>query len=313
MNTSEPLRRYVGQTDPPIDDVISVDGTAQDISAATKKFWLRALGGTTLTVNGATATHTTDGTDGGIRYTLQASDVDTAGLYLGWWTVDGLVKGEFLMEIREHGPSAGALVELAEVRLAIGIPDSDTSQDARILELIATASREIQDEVDRELYPVGTATRRRGALNRIVSLSPWDLLSATTVTLDPDGDAQTLVANTDYKLTPIGGSDILGTYTELVLDSSLSLNSLDCVTRFGRIEVQIAGTWGPAAVPRAAKEATITTVRAWLRRDAGQYAGFDTDPAGGGPVEPGGFYGIPPAARNQLRPLYRFPKGHGFA
>lgn len=312
--SAEPIVHYVGDRNPSLEDTITVDGGAFDLSGSTVVFKMRALSSSTLKVNAAAVV--TGAAAGEVRYDWAALDVDTAGLFLGWWevTTSGKIaaKREFLLEFRAHALPTANLVELAEVRLAMGVDDTDRSQDARILRLIADASTMIAAEVQRELLPAEDATRRRSSRTGVIDLVPFDLRSATTVTLDPDGGAQVLVAGDDFKLLPIGGSSILGTYTSLVLDSAIGVDALDSVVRFGEVEVAILGDWGPTSVPLAAREACITTVRSWLRRDVAALASYDDDPGHGG-FAPSQAFGLPPAARNMLRPLYRYGRGIGFA
>lgn len=309
--SAEPIVHYVGSRNPSLSDRITVDGAAFDLSSSTVAFSMRPIGSSTPRVNAAAAV-VVNAANGDVRYDWQAADVVApGGLFLAWWdvTTSGKTqtKGEFLLELREHALGTGSLVELAEVRLAMGLPDSDRSLDARILEAIASASGMIGDEVQRDLFPIASATRRRSSRTHVVDLAPFDLRTVSSVTLDPDGAATVLAAG-DYMLAPAGGSDVLGTYTELLLDPALALDSLDGVQKFGEVVVEVAGAWGPAAIPRIAREACITTVRSWLRRDVASYAGYE-DGEGGATVAPIGTYGLPPAARNQLRPLYRFRGG----
>lgn len=303
-----PLLFHVGNRLPKITETITSGGSPVDLTGATVRFKMRPVGSSTLKVDAA-ATVTTPAA-GAVEYAWASADVDTAGLFLAWWEVTSSSKtqdlNEALVEFRAHAQSATSLVELAEVRLALELDETDLDKDAEILELLEAASQAIALEVDRELLPTASATRRVASVDRYVDLSPYDLRTATTIVLDPDGAALTLVAGQDYKLLPVGGSRVGGTYLALELDRGLVLDSLEGSYRFGVVELSIAGAWGMAAVPEVVKAATIATVRSWLRRDVSTYAGYVEDTSGPVPAAP--TYGIPAAARNLLRAVYRYGK-----
>lgn len=302
---SEPRVQYVGEQNPSITDTITSGGIPQDISSATsKKFKMRAVGSPTLKVN-ANASFVNTGTDGQLRYDWQAADIDTAGFFLGWWeiTIGGKVqsKPEFLLEFRAHGPTAGWLVELPEVRQAAQLKEIVDEWDDRIIQLIPTVTERIQTEVERELVPTTGATRTRQAHGHRVDFSPYDLRTATSVVLDPNGSPKTLVANQDYRLLP-SGRDRWGVYTELQISEYIVLDV--AALRFGVVEVQVTGDWGFAAVPQIAKEACFNTIRAWISTGASRGSYVDPDVPGGAP-DPALFYSLPPSVRNTLLPLYR--------
>lgn len=168
---------------------------------------------------------------------------------------------------------AADLCVLADVRKVLELPTADTSRNTLISELITHASGVIMGELEREFVTAGTnpqtrtfevnweARTRRGTM--IVDLAPYDLQTAATVTLNPEGTGTVLAAGTDYALAPVLKPD--GVYTSLRLSRYLvSISQL--VTRFGYGQVSIAGTWGWAAVPADVKDTCAHVVAAWLDR-----------------------------------------------
>ena len=175
------------------------------------------------------------------------------------------------------------------------------SRDLAIQDLITTASQVILDWTGRELAPATTApaTRTFQARSRRVLMLPAgnDLRSATTVRIDTDtASPQTLVAGTDYSLQPV--------YSPWGVYSWLEIPTLTFSGDAGRV-VEIAGQWGFATIPHAAKQACITTVRAWLTRTAG--IAFEDDTPMAPQPGPPNIYWLPASARHLLAPLRRRP------
>ncbi|MBM4418811.1 MAG: hypothetical protein FJ033_10935 [Chloroflexi bacterium] len=305
--SSTPLLWGVGDRLPKIQTTLTSAGVAVDLTGMTVAFKMRAIGSSVLKVNAAATIDVA--ASGQVSYSWASADVDTAGLYLAWWEVTSSGKvqsiNETIIEIRAHAPATATLAELAEVRLALETDESDLAMDARILRALEVASELIPAEIERELVAVTDATRSRGIQGPWVDLCPWDLRTATTVTLDPGGDNRLLIAGQDYQLLPVGGSKIGGTYTDLMLSDYIVLDANSTFSKFGEVDLSIQGDWGFAAVPKVAREAAIACVRSWIRRSAptSGYAdpGFDRWPA---PTAES-TYAIPLSAKSLLRPLYR--------
>lgn len=165
----------------------------------------------------------------------------------------------------------GDLCTLAEVREHLQIPVGETDQDAVTTSLITRVSKSITRHCRREFVPPNPAVQTRRFKTRrlrrgyAVNLSPYDLRSATSVKLHPEQAApQTLVADVDYMAEPVAGPD--GVITWLRLSPWLQMSSVTS-QRFGFAYVDVAGTWGFAAVPDDAKEAAILAVAMHLRAD----------------------------------------------
>ena len=77
--------------------------------------------------------------------------------------------------------AAGDLCTLAEARAFLELPVADTARDSLITTTIAAVSKAIQQYTQRELYPVGTATRvfKLPLGQYTLSLVPFDLRTVT--------------------------------------------------------------------------------------------------------------------------------------
>lgn len=301
---AEPLVWYVGDRDPSITQQITAGGSPVDLTGATVKFRMRKLGSATLKVD-ATAAVVAPLT-GDVSYTFAAADVDTAGFYQVWWEVtkSGRVQSiiEAMIEIRAHGPQTGHLIEIEELRQAMETRTVDRDLDDQALVMIGAASDLIQDECQRELCPTDAATREFEICNtHTLSLAPYDLRSTpSAVVLDPNGNAVTLVADTDYQLRPIGG-DRNGLYRSIKFASTLPILS-NVEWQFGTVRLSITADWGPAETPPIAKRACIVTVQSWLRRSVASYGEYSD--VGVAPAAPT-TYALPMAAKSILNPLRR--------
>lgn len=203
--------------------------------------------------------------------------------------------------------AAQDLCTLADVRAALELPTADTSRDSLISTLITQASEAIMADVGREFAPAtGSATRRFRVDGFKVDLEPYDLRTASTVTLHPESTSPiTLTANTDYQLTPIGAPS--GTFTSVKLSATLvSVASSTTPFNFGYALLDISGAWGFASVPEDVKRAAVLTVSSWLRRDVMAFALTSEIELGRGlaPAVPAGF-AIPSDARRLLEPYMR--------
>lgn len=200
-------------------------------------------------------------------------------------------------------PNSYDLTTLAAVRETLELPQGDTSRDALIGTMIGDMSKAIMREVDREFAPATASATRRfrlGTGSMTLDLAPYDLRSATSVTLNPESANSTvLTATTDYQLVPLQPVD--GTYLAVKFASNLTnLHTSDTARDFGYTLVDVAGAWGFATVPDDVKRACIIAVTASLRRDLTEFAlaGID-EPQAIAPEGPA-THALPPASRRIL-------------
>lgn len=192
------------------------------------------------------------------------------------------------------------LCTTADVKNAAGI--STSADDALIATLISAASSAIGAYCQRELAAVaGTPTRRVEARSRVVDLAPYDLRSATTVTLHPTATSPTTLTTSEW----LGHATADGTYTTLTLGASVSLAS-DTWDEFGVALLDITGTWGVATTPTDVARACALTAASWLDRAVDAYAAqVSIDTPGGARLATGVGAAIPAAARRLLDPYRR--------
>lgn len=188
------------------------------------------------------------------------------------------------------------LTTKAAYKAATGISSGDTSSDAEIDAAIAAASGLISAEYQREFTPTATATREVAADGRWVDLTPYDLRTVTSITLDPSGAARVLTAG-EYQRHPFPAVDGVATALELLVDPP---------TVTGRLIVSISGAWGFAVVPTPVERACIDTVRSMLQRDPGNWMQVTAADGQGMAATPQGTYAIPASARRWLDPYRRY-------
>lgn len=165
--------------------------------------------------------------------------------------------------------AAQDLCTLADVRAFLELPASDTSRDALITSTITPTSDAIARYCQREFVPTASATRtfRLDVGSLKLDLAPYDLRTASAVTLHPESAAPiTLTATAQYQLHPVTSTN--GTYLSVRLANNIaSIWQSDTARWFGYAQVGIAGAWGFAAVPADVKQAAIVAVASAVRRD----------------------------------------------
>jgi hypothetical protein len=207
-------------------------------------------------------------------------------------------------------PNPTDLCDLAYVRTAMELDDDETSRDTRIEQLITPASDAIIAEVNRELAPQTANVTRRVRVDPsktlkdgtvLVSLAPYDLETATVVTLSPEStNPVVLVAGSDYVFDPEPAK--FGVYTVARLSRSVSAQS-EMFSRFGFGYLDIHGDWGFPVIPEDAKQACAATIRAWMQSNVSVLA---QAPPQAGDVMPIVRTGpIPREALWMLKDLYR--------
>ncbi len=220
----------------------------------------------------------------------------TAGEYTIVWDDGSVTPGHTASEdllvtssVASGGaPSGTDLCTVADVK--VQLEGTSGASDTTIQTLITQVSEDAPLRYQREFAPQGTLTRTFRVDRFLVDLAPYDLRSATTVTLDPNGSPAVLTSS-QYQLRPIGGGENLGTYTELMLANTVTLASTRAI-QFGSAELQIVGIWGPAAVPADIVRAAALTVASYLSRPINAANALETFNGGDGAVRPDRFGGF---------------------
>ena len=203
--------------------------------------------------------------------------------------------------------AANDLCTLSEARAFLELPSADTARDTLISTTITAISKAIQQYTQRELYPVGSATRifKLPFGHYVLSLVPFDLRSvSTSLKLHVDETAAT-VAAADYQLQPVNNPD--GMFSAVQFSTQIAdLWNSNSARYFGYSRVEIIGTWGPASIPVDVKQACVIAVAAALRRDVVNLDLGDvlSDPRELGPDRPTN-YALPSASLRLLSPYRR--------
>ena len=195
-------------------------------------------------------------------------------------------------------PSGNDLCTIADVKNSLEPAIASTTRDPLIQTLITAASDKIMDWCEREFAPVTASAARRFDVplgqnpdgGWVADLSPYDLRTATTVTLHPESTSPVVVAATDYSLEPFSNAD--NVYYKIRLSPYLSMTSSFAI-RFGYAQVSITGAWGFAAVPARVNRACVLAVRSWLRQNPAAYAFPDTNMVDGVQPEAPQTYTLP--------------------
>ena len=165
--------------------------------------------------------------------------------------------------------AAQDLCSLSDVRAFLELPAGDTGRDTLISNTITPISDAIAHFCQREFVPTASATRtfRLDVGTLKVDLAPYDLRTASTVSLHPESSSPvTLTANTQYQLQPV--TSVNGTYTSIRFASNIAnLFQSDSGRFFGYAQFSIAGAWGFSAIPTDVKQAAIIAVASAIRRD----------------------------------------------
>lgn len=197
--------------------------------------------------------------------------------------------------------SSTALVTLDQAKIKCAIKPPDSSKDDQLVELINSASRTITGYCEREFTPTASATRRfKVDRSLVVDLLPYDLRSATAVTLNPEASPVTLATPADYMLEPI--PSVFGTYQQIHLSQLLAVASTT-LFRFGYALIDVTGAWGFATVPADVERACLVTVDAWYRSE--ETVTGSQFPTSGETVFPQTVDSLPLAAIRLVRPFKR--------
>lgn len=203
-------------------------------------------------------------------YFVSLTAPDDAGTYSIVWDDGSAYAPEELVvtyTLPSSVPTGPNLCTLADVRTELELGVTETGRDTKITDLLSRADKAIIKWCGREFLDAGTLTRRfayygGGRLN----LAPYDLRSATSITIDTDTTSiTTLIESTDYYLEPLPADD--GVYTHLLLNGFEPADS----ARDTRREITIVGDWGFPTVPEDVNRAAVITIAGWLDKAVSEY------------------------------------------
>jgi len=154
---------------------------------------------------------------------------------------------------------------LAELKARMGVPVSDTADDAIMEAVIEAASRMIDKFCNRVFYSTAGQVRYFTPATEVLTFTD-DLQSVTAVATDRNLDRtwSNVIPAADFELGPLNNLSLGFPYTEIRM-KPLAGESFD----LGMEMVKVTGTWGFASVPDAVNEAClITAARYFKRKDA---------------------------------------------
>jgi hypothetical protein len=272
---AEHPRWFVSDRNPAIADTVTIGGVPVDLTTLTVTFKMRAVGSSTLKVNAAVSTKEADGD---WTYNWGANDLDTAGEFLVWVTVDmggGALEtvNEALIHVFQHAPQTNAYVELEEFKSTAELTGK-TFADGDILVALVAASRGIDDALGRRFYADVDAAQVR-YYTPLVADRLWtdDIVTLTELATDPGGDGtyeDVWTLNTDFTLGPLNAAADGKPYTHIDVHPGSSLYLPCSVPR----SVKVTGKFGWAAPPAAVKTLTRLVAARLLKRTREAPLGF---------------------------------------
>lgn len=241
------VTHYVGSRQPPLYGAISTDFAGDVIPVgATVTFYMRAVGSSTLKVNGGAVT-VDNAVTGDVHYNWAALDVDTAGFYVGWWRVT-LSGGQFeetpedLIWFQTHAPVTNQYVSVAELKETLSM-GGETFADPDIQEAVTAASA-VVDQMTGVTFTAVTETRYFTPTSAdYIITGPISAITAVT-------QSGSTLAAADYY---IDGGD--------TLRSKLAYGFT-----YGPQAVAITATYGYATCPAEVKAAVKIVATQILRR-----------------------------------------------
>lgn len=315
----------------PSDTITKLDGSIQNLTGCSVAFSMRPAGSSTPKVDHAAATIVGDPTTGKWQYDWIVGDTDTPGTFLGWVTVT-LATGktqstpEFEVEVAAHATAGTyALVTVEEMvdhmsfgNMARRVTENDY-QKLRSL-ILAASNRCAEYTNHRFAVETGASHVFRYDGDVVLDLSPHDLRSVTTITMDSDVSGYALDPS-QYRLEPRNMPHGVYTHLDLIpFQGGAPSGGLNWwggggtfgagIAQFGR-QVTILGDWGWTTIPESMKEGVKVLVARAFQNPTGAQSvetasvklQFTRGTASGGAAAVGD--DLPDEVRSAWRPFMR--------
>jgi hypothetical protein len=194
----------------------------------------------------------------------------------------------------------GVFVDIQDVKRAHGIPMSNTVWDEELAGWLEEACDLVEDYANREFTRSDEAEARvfdlgPHAATRVVLIGDLSDEPSGVSLLNESGDTRhTFDVPNDLVMLPRVRRRSWEPYTMLQVRSGIALNDCD--------SIQVTGVWGFPQIPPRVKQATVETLREWLRGTQGFTSGAPDD------VEPGvrvSSRALPGSAKRMLQRVRR--------